>query len=207
MGEQVKVADLQTIERLRADVIRAAEAFDLALSEAQAEIDRASMWVGDQRPEELRRQIRKTQDDVVACRTALFNKQEIKATPEARPSVIDERKALERAQRRLAGLEHRLQMTKRWTVALPGQVAVYRAGTGPLRSAIDKDIPRISAMMRRMIEHLEAYRSSDDERSRLLDMLAPRPEQAQDGTVSVARGGDAAGDPAPDPEAGPEGPR
>ena len=191
MGEQVKVADLQTIERLRADVIRAAEAFDLALSEAQAEIDRASMWVGDQRPEELRRQIRKTQDDVVACRTALFNKQEIKATPEARPSVVDERKALERAQRRLAMLEERLRLTKRWAVGLPAQVAVYRAGTNPLRTTIERDVPRISAMMRRMVEHLEDYHRSDDERSRLLEMLAPRPEQCEDGTVGMRRGGDA----------------
>lgn len=206
MGEQVKVADLQTIERLRADVIRAAEAFDLALSEAQAEIDRAATWVGDERPEELRRQIRRTQDDVVACRTALFNKQEIKATPEARPSVIDERKALERAQRRLAGQEQRLQMSKRWAVALPAQVAVYRAGTGPLRSAIDKDVPRICAMMKRMVEHLEAYHRGDDERTRLLDMLAPRPEQAADGAVSVSRGGDAAEGPPPAAETAPGGP-
>ena len=175
MGEQVRVADLQTIERLRADVVRAAEAFEMALSEAQSEIDWAALWLNDQRPDELRRQVRRTQDEIVACKTALFNKQEIKASPEARPSVVDERKALERAQCRLAVLEERLRLSKRWAVELPAQLAVYRAGTAPLRSALDRDIPRIVAMMRRMIDHLEEYGRGDDERRRLLEMLAPAP--------------------------------
>ena len=91
MGDQVKVADVETIERFRAALVQAAETFGLALEEAEGDVERTIAWLETERPDTWRKRIRKAQDEVVACKGALYRKQEIKATPEARPSVVDER--------------------------------------------------------------------------------------------------------------------
>ena len=64
MSEQVKVADVETIERFRAQLIQAAETFGLALEEAEGDIERTLAWLESDRPDTWRKQIRKAQDKV-----------------------------------------------------------------------------------------------------------------------------------------------
>ena len=171
MGEQVKVADVETIERFRAQLIQAAETFGLALEEAEGDIERTLAWLESDRPDTWRKQIRKAQDKVVECKSALYRKQEIKATPEARPSVVDERKALERAQRRLAFCEEKLRNTKRWSTELPRQAVVFKGALTGMHVMLDRDVPRINAMLKRMTEHLEEYLRGGEESEQLLEIL------------------------------------
>ena len=171
MSEQVKVADVETIERFRAQLIQAAETFGLALEEAEGDIERTMAWLESDRPDTWRKQIRKAQDKVVECKSALFRKQEIKATPEARPSVVDERKALERAQRRLEFCEEKLRNTKRWSMELPRQAVVFKGALSGMHVMLDRDVPRINAMLKRMTEHLEEYLRGGQESEQLMEIL------------------------------------
>jgi hypothetical protein len=182
MGEQIKVADVQTIERFRASLMVASETFGLALEEAEGEIERTLAWVESDQPEFWRKRIRKAQDEVVMCKSALFRKQEIKATADARPSVVDEKKALDRAMKRLEYAEHKLRNTKRWTTELPRQSVIFKGALSGMHTVLDRDVPRVNAMLKRMTEHLEAYLRGGDESDRLLEIL---------GTSSnMRRGGD-----------------
>ena len=171
MAEQVKVADLATLERVRVALIHAAEAFDLALQEVDSEVQRAQDWLAEDRPTELQRLVRKAQDDMVRCKLALLNKQTIKATAESRPSVVDERKALDRATARLERLEAKLRATQRWNRELPTQRAVYVSGTRPLRTVADRDVPRACETLRRMGDHLDEYLRGGEEHRRVLQLL------------------------------------
>jgi len=182
MGEQIKVADVQTIERFRASLLVASETFGLALEEAEGEIERTLAWVESEQPDFWRKRIRKAQDEVVMCKSALFRKQEIKATADARPSVVDEKKALDRAMKRLEYAEHKLRNTKRWTTELPRQSVIFKGALSGMHTVLDRDVPRVNAMLKRMTEHLEAYLRGGDESDRLMEIL---------GTSSnMRRGGD-----------------
>ena len=182
MGEQIKVADVQTIERFRASLLVASETFGLALEEAEGEIERTLAWVESDQPEFWRKRIRKAQDEVVMCKSALFRKQEIKATADARPSVVDEKKALDRAMKRLEYAETKLRNTKRWSTELPRQSVIFKGALSGMHTVLDRDVPRVNAMLKRMTEHLEAYLRGGDESDRLLEIL---------GTSSnMRRGGD-----------------
>ena len=182
MGEQIKVADVETIERFRASLLVASETFGLALEEAEGEIERTLAWVESEQPDFWRKRIRKAQDEVVMCKSALFRKQEIKATADARPSVVDEKKALDRAMKRLEYAEHKLRNTKRWTTELPRQSVIFKGALSGMHTVLDRDVPRVNAMLKRMTEHLEAYLRGGDESDRLLEIL---------GTSSnMRRGGD-----------------
>jgi len=186
MSEQVKVADVETIERFRAQLIQAAETFGLALEEAEGDIERTLAWLESDRPDTWRKQIRKAQDKVVECKSALFRKQEIKATPEARPSVVDERKALERAQRRLEFCEEKLRNTKRWSAELPRQAVVFKGALSGMHVMLDRDVPRINAMLKRMTEHLEEYLRGGQESEQLMEILGTASSIRRAGDDEVA---------------------
>ena len=186
MSDQARVADVATIERFRAALVTAAEAMSLALEDAEGEVDRTADWLERDRMDTWKKRIRKGQDEVVACKSALFRKQEIKATADAKPSVVDERKALERAQRRLEFAEERLRASKKWAIELPRQAIVFKGALAPMQTALDRDIPQLAAMMRRMSEHLEDYLRGGPESERILAMLGD--------LGSVARDGEASGD-------------
>ena len=182
MGEQIKVADVETIERFRASLLVASETFGLALEEAEGEIERTLAWVESEQPDFWRKRMRKVQDEVVMCKSALFRKQEIKATADARPSVVDEKKALDRAMKRLEYAETKLRNTKRWSTELPRQSVIFKGALSGMHTVLDRDVPRVNAMLKRMTEHLEAYLRGGDESDRLLEIL---------GTSSnMRRGGD-----------------
>ena len=182
MGEQIKVADVQTIERFRASLLVASETFGLALEEAEGEIERTLAWVESEQPDFWRKRIRKAQDEVVMCKSALFRKQEIKATADARPSVVDEKKALDRAMKRLEYAETKLRNTKRWSTELPRQSVIFKGALSGMHTVLVRDVPRVNAMLKRMTEHLEAYLRGGDESDRLMEIL---------GTSSnMRRGGD-----------------
>jgi hypothetical protein len=182
MGEQIKVADVQTIERFRASLLVASETFGLALEEAEGEIERTLAWVESEQPDFWRKRIRKAQDEVVMCKSALFRKQEIKSTADARPSEVEEKKALDRAMKRLEYAEHKLRNTKRWTTELPRQSVIFKGALSGMHTVLDRDVPRVNAMLKRMTEHLEAYLRGGDESDRLMEIL---------GTSSnMRRGGD-----------------
>jgi hypothetical protein len=171
MSEQIKVADVDTIERFRASLLVAAETFGLALEEAEGEIERTLAWVESDQPDFWRKRIRKAQDEVVMCKSALFRKQEIKATADARPSVVDEKKALDRALKRLEHAENKLRNTKRWSTELPRQSVIFKGALSGMHTVLDRDVPRVNAMLKRMTEHLEAYLRGGDESDRLLEIL------------------------------------
>ena len=187
-------------EAPRADLAAAAaEAFGLALQDAEAEVDRTVHWVEGDRIETWKRRIRKAQDEVVACKGALYRKQEIKATPEARPSVVDERKALERAQRKLEHAESKLRQSKRWAIELPRQAIVFKGALSPMQALLDRDVPHAAAMLRRMSEHLEEYLRGGDEGARILEQLSSMPSMRRSGERDGAKPGSAVtGDAAPE---------
>ena len=183
MGEQIKVADVQTIERFRASLLVASETFGLALEEAEGEIERTLAWVESEQPDFWRKRIRKVQDEVVMCKSALFRKQEIKATADARPSVVDEKKALDRAIKRLEYAETKLRNTKRWSTELPRQSVIFKGALSGMHTVLDRDVPRMSAMLKRMTEHLEAYLRGGDESDRLLEILGASSNMSRGGDV------------------------
>ena len=200
MGDQVKVADVDTIERFRAALVQAAETFGLALEEAEGDVERTIAWLETERPDTWRKRIRKAQDEAVACKGELYRKQEIKATPEARPSVVDEKKALDRAIRKLEHAEQKLRNTKKWSTELPRQMVVFKGALSGMHTLLDRDVPRMNAMMKRMTEHLDAYLRGGEEPERLLEILGNASSMARGGEDGEGR--DTA--PAEEPDGGPE---
>ena len=74
-----------------------------------------------------------------------------------RPSVIDEKKAVERAKRRCEESRERLERTLRWLAMLERDVSLFKSAMSPIASLVDRDMPDAILRLRNMALALEAY--------------------------------------------------
>jgi tRNA A37 threonylcarbamoyladenosine synthetase subunit TsaC/SUA5/YrdC len=101
--------------------------------------------------------IRKKQEEVTMCKSALFRKQITPSANDQKASVVDEKKALQRAMAELEDAERRLKAAKRWSIELERQYALYKGAVQPLSAAVERDLPAAVARINRMIRALDEY--------------------------------------------------
>lgn len=155
MPDPARVLDIQALQDVKAALAEFAAAVDYALSSVSSETQRMSQWLSQERPAYWRAQVRRRNDEVEAAKAAIRRKQIIAAPEPA--SIVDERKALTRAQHRLDAARRKLEATRRWDVIWDREVNACRGAWQALAGAVQRDIPRAGARLDRMIEHLEAY--------------------------------------------------
>ncbi|NBX24850.1 MAG: hypothetical protein EBQ99_02170 [Planctomycetes bacterium] len=184
---QANVISVDVLQRLRAAMVRCHEEMGLALSEADSEVDRAVVWVERERVMHWRSRIQRLGEEVNDARSALFRKETVTSSKDSRPSVVDEKKALERAKARLADAEQRLQRSRSWSVSLPRDQAVYKGGTAALSSMVERELPAAIAALERMSVALQAYqRGPAPDLAALLETAA----EVQPSPGSMRRGGE-----------------
>ena len=185
---QANVLSIDALQRLRVAMIRCREEMALALAESDSEVQRAVVWVERDRIPHWRRRIQQISEDVNDARSALFRKQTVTSSKDSKPSVVDEKKALERCRALLADAEHRSQRSRTWANALPREQSVYKGSLSALATMVDRALPAAIVALERMSVALEAYHG--DGVPDLAELLEQAPA-AMD-APSVRRGDEAA---------------
>ena len=72
-------------------------------------------------------------------------------------SFVVEKKALERAKRRMQIAESKVEAIPHWAMMIERAINEYRASRSQFASWLDSDFPRAVAVLSRMISDLEAY--------------------------------------------------
>jgi len=81
----------------------------------------------------------------------------VTSSKDQKPSVVDEKKALERAIARLDLCERKMALTKRWSTQIGREEILFKAGLAPLSTIVERDLPHAVVLLKRMLEHLESY--------------------------------------------------
>lgn len=157
MSEAAKVLDLDELTRFRAAVIKALDELRLALGEAESEVGRVRGWIERDQVLYWNGQKRKAQENVTVCKSALYRKQMVTSSKDQKPSVVDEKKALERAIARLDLCEKKMAITKRWSTQIGREEILFKAGLAPLSTCVERDLPQAVALLAKMLQHLESY--------------------------------------------------
>lgn len=200
MSEAAKVTDLDELARFRAGVVKALEELRLAIAEADSEVGRMRGWIERDQVLYWRSQHRKAQENVALCKSALFRKQMVTSSKDQKPSVVDEKKLLERAQARFATCEQKMAATKKWSIMLSREEILFKAGMAPLATVVERDLPHAVIILKRMMEHLEAYvRLQAPDLSKLLgdrsaELVADMRRKGEEDADAHASGGDAPSD-------------
>jgi len=154
-GANVKSID--AITRFKATIAAARDDLARALAEADSDIDRAQLWIEREAPAYWKRQLTLRAEEVTVCKSALYRKQVTVSAKDSKPSVVDEKKALQRAQARLAEAEAKAKACKRWATTFQREVILFKGTMSAMQTVVERDLPMAVALMNRMAEALARY--------------------------------------------------
>ncbi len=180
------VTSIEALERFRHAVVRFREEIMIALSSAESEIRGTFVWIERERIPHWKRLVPKRAEEVASAKGALFRKELQTMGGTARPSIIDEKKAIQKAIRVLDDAQQRLEAAKRWHVKLEREFAIYKGAVSPVASMVDRDLPNAILRLRNMVLALEAYVSTPT------PTLAQQVEQANNSIRTMRRSGETA---------------
>lgn len=153
-----RAANVTFIEAIRA-FAAAMRAFEDGAEDAAVQLEletrRPVAWI-EQLGMYWPKEVRKASDAVSEARINL-EKCELTINPEDRRSCIDERKALEKAKRRLRLAEEKVQAVRRWKMQIRKEVEEFEVQIARLRLYLEGDLIRSISALQRMSEALDQY--------------------------------------------------
>ena len=157
MAGSAKVESIDTLKALRRTLFKFAEAANVALTDAESDLNRTLMWIQTEQLQHWTTQIRKRTDLVSRCEEAVRQKKIFVDSAGRRSSAIDEIKALERAKKALAVAHEKLANCKSWSRKLEKEIQTYRGVVQRLATTVQADLPVAAAKLQNGIIQLEKY--------------------------------------------------
>lgn len=156
MSGSAHVTSIQALEALRAALANFdADARD-AISLLVLEVRRAVDWLENDRMRYWPEQVRKASQRVVEARNEL-ERAELTYGSEEKPSCLEQKKALERAKRRLRLCEEKVRRVRHWVRVIRDELNEFDGRVARLNNVLDADLPRAIAALERLVMALEQY--------------------------------------------------
>jgi hypothetical protein len=155
MSESANVRAVSALRDAKSALERFAQEASAAVSEIETDAQRSIDWLETVRIPEIEREIRRLEAAVQDARKE-YRRKEFTSMSD-NPTLVDERKAVERAKARLEEARERLERTKRWVRTLQKEWTICRAQMQPLVDVLQRDVPRGGVRLTKMIGSLDAY--------------------------------------------------
>jgi hypothetical protein len=156
MTSAANITSIDAVRELRAGLLKFAEQVRAALVALELEARRPVEWVEHDRSRYWPREVQRASDRVSEARLAL-ERCELSTSGEDRRFCYDERKALERAKRRLNLAEEKVQAVRRWRVKLQKEVEEFDVQVAKVSRYLDADFLQGIAALERMTAALDRY--------------------------------------------------
>jgi hypothetical protein len=157
MGRFAHVRSIDAVEAMRAALARFHEDACAALEEIDMQIHRATEWVHEDRKDFWNHEVHRDWDLVSEARVNLEKARTFKRVADHRPSCDEEKKALQRAKRRLQIAQEKVEIVRRWGYAVDRAVNEYVGSVSPLRRWLESDFHRAFAALKRIGQALDSY--------------------------------------------------
>jgi hypothetical protein len=178
------ITDIAALDEFRRALIKFREEIGVAVAEADSEVKSTFVWLERDRMLHWRRMVPRLDEELTGAKGALYRKEMQTMGTGKRPSVIDEKKAVERAKRRAEDARDRLEKTRRWLATLDRDVSLFKGAMSPIATMIDRDLPDAILRLRNMALALEAYLATPTV------TLGEQLERARTRVASMRRGGE-----------------
>ena len=157
MSGSANIRSLDAIREFRAALIVFLQQVGDALLSLNEQVFVAVDWVENERPRFWDREVLRGYDDVAETRIALETNRMRKEGFGHRPSLAEEKKALETAKRRLAYCQQKVEIVKQTGISLRHEADEFLGRLSTLQRAVEADLPKMIGMLERMLLSLEAY--------------------------------------------------
>jgi len=158
MSPTARVKSIDALQAMSAALECFSNDASSALDDLEMEIRRALQWIGQDCRQYWKQEVRLARDGVTEARLQLEHAMMFRRIDEdQRASCVEEKKALERAKRRLQIAEDKVEVIPHWAVAIERAVNEYRGSRSQFVNWLEADFPRAVAALGRMISNLETY--------------------------------------------------
>ena len=158
MSKYARVGSVEDLKRFRASLCKFAVTAATALDEAGSDMQRTVVWLNQDRHTHWQAQARRSTEQLALAKRALVSKKSLDASDiTGGQSHIDERKAIDAAQRQLDEAQQKLADVRRWSGLLEKEAFAYKCLVQALSNAVQIEIPNARAQMDNMIDAIEAY--------------------------------------------------
>ena len=150
-----RVQSLQALKDAKFAVADFAESVNRTLTSVDADINRITQWLTQDRPAYWKLQVRKREEAVAKVQADIMRKKIIAAPEPA--SIVEEQKALEKAKRSMESAQRKLQNVRRWAPAWEREALLYKTTCRGLAEAVHRAMPAAAARLDSLMSSLEAY--------------------------------------------------
>jgi hypothetical protein len=161
VDSKANVRDIDSLMRAKALFAKARTELLQAVSEAVSHAESIDAWVERDGPMRWESERRRAAEALAAAKSALYRKEMTPAIDGGKVSVVDERKALQRAKAKLDRIEDVLRRLRALRAEVTREVGLLKAGLGRLGAWIDHDSVEAQAVITRMAEALARYRGDE----------------------------------------------
>jgi hypothetical protein len=151
-----RVTSVEAIRDFRGSYLVYCDEVKQSLETADAEAKRMKDWIGFQ-AQYWKKAIRECEARLAQAKNALFRKQLQKTAGGRPPDVIEERKAVARAQEALEHAKQKLANCKRWEIEFDRAVQEYEGPARQLAGEVEGEPPRAVTHLDRILDSLDAY--------------------------------------------------
>lgn len=159
MSTQADIKSVDTLAFVKEALVAYAHESGQALADIEIEGQRGIDYITVDRAGYWKAEIRRAAEAVNQAIKDLEYCKAYKKVGDNTPSCIEEKKALEKARKRLARAEEKAELVRRWTPVVLQQFREACVRLVRFREVIDVDCPRAIASLERKLRALEDYRS------------------------------------------------
>ena len=156
MSRAANLSSVEAVRVLKLALVQFGDEVQGALVALELEARRAVQWVEHDRSRYWPREVQRASDALSEARIA-FERSQLAIGSEDRRYAYDERKAVEKAKRRLHLAQAKTEAARRWRVQIRQDVDRFNAQIARLRQYLDTDLLRAIAALEQMAAALDLY--------------------------------------------------
>ncbi len=156
MSDSANVNSIDAIRLFAAAVAKFQEEARLCLTMIDAQLRQILFWLERDRPGFWKHEIENCMREVADARVRLHQCR-MRKLGDFRPSCIEEVKDLEKSRSDVEFAQKQVPNIKRWYGEATHEGEEYRGRAAQLTQAIERDLPRLMALLAFTIDRLEAY--------------------------------------------------
>jgi hypothetical protein len=175
MSTQAEVNSIDTLAFVKAAMVAFGHETGQSLAEVEMQAQRVVDWICIEQAAHWKTEVRRAADGVNQAMKDLQHCRTYKKVGDNQPSCIEEKKALEKAKKKLAWAEAKAEAVRRWTPVVRQQFQEAGVRMTRFREVIDVDCPKAVSRLERMLVSLDHYAHTQS------------PRGAPGGTTDVAK--------------------
>jgi hypothetical protein len=160
MSTQAEVKSIDTLAFVKTALVAFGHETGQSLAEVEMQAQRIVDWICLDQAAYWKTEVRKAADGVNQAIKDLQHCRTYKKVGNNEPSCIEEKKALEKAKKKLARAEEKAEAVRRWTPVVRQQFQETGVRLTRFREVIDVDCPKAVARLERMLVALDHYAHS-----------------------------------------------